>query len=201
MCPGGTVVPATNHPDRVVVNGMSYSKRQAFHANSAVIIPVEVNDFDGTDPLAGMRFQDQIEARAYAVGGGNFRAPAQRVSDFLADRVSADLPKTSYILGTTPADLREVLPEFIVEGMKAALYHFDARINGFAGSEGVLIAPETRTTAPLRFLRDDQMYSTTVADLMPIGEGAGYAGGIISAALEGYRAAQVLVERFCPRMT
>ena len=200
MCPGGTVVPASNHPGRVVVNGMSYSKRQAFHANSAVIVPVEVDDFGGVDPLAGMRFQDDIEAKAYTIGGGDFRAPAQRVSDFLEDRASLDLPKTSYILGTTPCDLRDVLPEFIIDGMKAALYHFDQRISGFAGSQGVLIAPETRTTAPLRFLRDEAMYSTTVADLMPIGEGAGYAGGIISAALEGYRSAQVLVERFCPRM-
>ena len=198
MCPGGTVVPASNHPDRVVVNGMSYSKRQAPLANSAVIVGVEVEDYDGSDPMAGVRFQDEIEAKAFAVGGENFRAPAQRVEDFLADRPSVDLPKSSYILGTQPADLREVLPPFIIEGMKQAIRNFDRAIPGFAGSDGVIIAPETRTTAPLRFLRDETMISTTVRDLMPVGEGAGYAGGIISAALEGYRAAMVLVERYQP---
>ncbi len=198
MCPGGTVVPATNHAERVVVNGMSYSKRQAFHANSAVIVAVEVSDYDGNDPLAGVRFQDAIEARAFAAGGGEFVAPAQRVEDFLNDRPSTELPKNSYILGTTPVDLRSVLPPFIVDGMKAAIRHFDGRVTGFAGSDGVIIAPETRTTAPLRFLRDEHMNSISLPNLMPIGEGAGYAGGIISAALEGYRAAQGLVERYCP---
>ena len=198
MCPGGTVVPDMNHEARVVVNGMSYSKRQAFHANSAVIVPVEVSDFGADDPLAGVRFQDAIEAKAFAVAGEDFSAPAQRVDDFLADRPSDSLPKTSYILGVKPADLRDVLPQFIVEGMKAAILHFDKQIPGFASSDGVIIAPETRTTAPLRFLRDDKMTSTTVDDVMPIGEGAGYAGGIISAALEGFRAAEVLVERFTP---
>jgi uncharacterized protein len=198
MCPGGTVVPASNHSERVVVNGMSYSRRQAFHANSAIIVSVEVEDYDGTDPLAGVRFQDAIEARAYAAGGGSFAAPAQRVEDFLNDRPSTELPKNSYILGTKPADLRDVLPPFIVEGMKTAIRHFEGRVKGFAGPDGVIIAPETRTTAPLRFHRDEFMTSTTLPNLMPIGEGAGYAGGIISAALEGYRAAQVLVDRYCP---
>ena len=198
MCPGGTVVPASNHTQRVVVNGMSYSRRQAFHANSAVIVEVGVEDYNGTDPLAGVRFQDEIEAKAFAVGGGGFVAPAQRVEDFLQDRPSTDLPKNSYILGTVPCDLRDVLPTFIVQGMKDAILHFDARVHGFAGADGVIIAPETRTTAPLRFLRDEYMTSESLPNLMPIGEGAGYAGGIISAALEGYRAAQVLVERHCP---
>lgn len=198
MCPGGTVVPATNHPDRVVVNGMSYSKRAAFHANSAVIVAVEPSDYPGTDPLAGVRFQDEIEARAYALAGKDFTAPAQRVEDFLANRPSEDLPKNSYILGTTPVDLREVLPPFIVEGMQAAIRHFEGRVKGFAGSDGVIIAPETRTTSPVRFLRDEHLTSPTVRDLMPVGEGAGYAGGIISAALDGYRASMVLIERFAP---
>jgi len=199
MCPGGTVVPATNHADRVVVNGMSYSKRQAFFANSAIIVPVGPEDYGAEDPLAGSRFQDEIEAKAFMAAGRDYRAPAQLVGDFLADRPSQALPKTSYILGTTPADLREVLPTPIVEGMKAAIRHFERKVPGFAGPDGVLIAPETRTTAPLRFLRDEQLTSTTVADLMPVGEGAGYAGGIISAALDGLRAANVLVERFAPR--
>jgi uncharacterized FAD-dependent dehydrogenase len=201
MCPGGTVVAATNHPGRVVVNGMSYSKRRAFWANSAVIVEVRPEDFPGDDPLAGVRFQDAIEARAFDAGGGAFRAPAQRVQDLLEGRETAELGRTSYTNGVTPADLRAVLPAPIIEGMIAALRHFDRRLPGFAGPDAVLIAPETRTTAPLRFLRGEDRSSTTVADLLPVGEGAGYAGGIVSAALDGYRAALGLVERFAPRRT
>lgn len=199
MCPGGTVVAASNHPERVVVNGMSYSGRRAFWANSAVIVEVRPEDYPGADPLAGMRFQDAIEARAWAAGGGQFRAPAQKVQDLLTGRASAELPRTSYPLGVTPADLREVLPPALIDGMVLALRHFDRQVPGFAGPEAVLIAPETRTTAPLRFLRGDDLCSPTVADLLPVGEGAGYAGGIASAALDGFRAAQALVQRFAPR--
>lgn len=199
MCPGGTVVAASNHPGRVVVNGMSYSGRRAWFANSAVIVEVLPEDYPGEDALAGMRFQDAIEARAFQLGGGDFRAPAQRVSDLLAGRESKEIGRTSYTQGVTPADLREVLPAPLIEGMIAALRHFERRIPGFAGPEGVLIAPETRTTAPLRFLRGADYVSPTLADLLPTGEGAGYAGGIVSAALDGYRAANALISRFCPR--
>ena len=195
MCPGGTVVGATNEPGRVVVNGMSYSKRQAWWANSAVIVEVRPEDYPGTDPLAGARYQDAIEQRAFVAGGGGFRAPAQRVADLLAGRASVDLPRTSYTLGVTPSDLREVLPAPLIEGLIAAVRHFDKQIPGFAGDDGVLIAPETRTTAPLRFLRDAQLESPTLPGLMPVGEGAGYAGGIVSAALDGDRAARSAIAR------
>ena len=201
MCPGGTVVAASNHAGRVVVNGMSYSGRRAFFANSAVIVEVRPEDYGGADALAGTRFQDGIEARAFQVGGGQFKAPAQRVEDLLAGRESREIGRTTYTLGVTPADLREVLPAPIIDGMITAICHFDERIRGFAGGEAVLIAPETRTTAPLRFLRGADLSSPSVADLMPVGEGAGYAGGIASAALDGFRAANVLIERFCPRRT
>jgi len=190
MCPGGTVVPASNHPGRVVVNGMSYSGRKAPFANSAIIVEVAIGDLDGTDPLAGVRFQDEIEARAFQLAGGDFKAPGQRVEDFLAGRPSTDLPRVSFPMGATPVDLREVLPAPIVTGMMEAIRHFDRRLPGFAGPEGVLLAPETRTTAPLRFDRDERYESPTVRGLMPVGEGAGYAGGIISAALDGLRAAE-----------
>lgn len=198
MCPGGTVVGATNHPGRVVVNGMSYSKRLAWWANSAVIVEVHPDDYPGSDPLAGVRFQDQIEAAAFAAGGGDFQAPAQRVEDLLAGRASQELLRTSYTLGTTPGDLRAVLPAPLVEGLKAALVHFDHKIDGFAGPEGVLIAPETRTTAPLRFSRGADFESPSLPGLLPVGEGAGYAGGIVSAALDGMRAARCLAEQRSP---
>ncbi len=196
MCPGGTIVGATNHPGRVVVNGMSYSKRQAFWANSAVVTEVFPSDYGGTGPLAGTRYQDAIEQRAFEVGGGSFRAPAQRVVDLLARRPSTELPRTSYPLGVVPTDLREVLPAPIVEGMEAAIRHFHRKVPGFAGADAILIAPETRTTAPLRILRDDDLEAEGLPGLLPVGEGAGYAGGIISAALDGLRAAQSVAARY-----
>ncbi|MGC6510054.1 MAG: NAD(P)/FAD-dependent oxidoreductase [Myxococcota bacterium] len=195
MCPGGTVVGASNHEGHVVVNGMSYSKRQAYWANSALIVEVSTDDYDGTDPWAGIRFQNAIEQRAFVAGGSDFRAPAQRVSDFLSRQASIDLPRSSYPQGIVPADLWSIFPKNIAEGLAEAIRFFDRKIPGFAGPDGILIAPETRTTAPLRFLRKPQMESTSVKDLYPIGEGAGYAGGIASAGLEGFRVVQSLIEQ------
>ncbi|HJN74984.1 MAG TPA: NAD(P)/FAD-dependent oxidoreductase [Myxococcota bacterium] len=200
MCPGGLVVPASNHLERVVVNGMSFASRRARWANSAVIVHVEPSEYPGRDPLAGLRYQDRIEHRAFALAG-DYRAPAQRVEDLLHRRASRDLPRTSYPHGTLPADLREVLPEGIIGGLRKALRHFDRQIPGFAGPEAVLIAPETRTTAPLRLLRNRALHSSSVVDLLPVGEGAGYAGGIVSSALDGVRAAESLVEQHAPRRT
>lgn len=190
MCPGGVVVPAVEDVGQVVVNGMSFAARRGKWANSAVIVEVHPDDYGpGTDPLRGLAWQAQIERAAWNVGGGSFAAPAQRVEDLLLGRASTDVGKTSYPLGVVPTDLREVLPDFIVEAMGRAIRAFDRKVAGFAGGEGVLIAPETRTTAPLRFLRDEQRESTTLPGLYPVGEGAGYGGGIISSALDGYRAA------------
>ncbi len=199
MCPGGMVVPATNHPERVVVNGMSFSSRRASWANAALIVDVPAALYPGDHPLAGFRFQDAIEARAFRAAGGSYAAPAQRVQDLLAGRTSAELPRTSYPRGVAPADLREILPERVIEGLVAALRAFDRKLPGFAGPEAVLIAPESRTTAPLRFLRGEDLESTTLAGLLPVGEGAGYAGGIASAALDGLRAAEALVQRAAAR--
>ena len=199
MCPGGIVVPATNHADRVVVNGMSFSARKAWWANSAVIVEVQPTEYPGTDPLGGLRYQDRIETKAFALGGGDYSAPAQRVVDFMAHTETRELPRTSYPHGLTSVDLRELLPEGVVGGLRKALRHFDRKLPGFAGPEALLIAPETRTTSPVRFLRDEQLNSTTLSGLLPIGEGAGYAGGIASAALDGVRAAGCLVEQHAPR--
>ena len=193
MCPGGTVVGATAQMGHVVVNGMSYSGRKAFYANSAIIVQVELEDYDGIDPLAGVRFQDVIEKRAYELSQQSFQAPAQNVSDFLRKKKSTDIRKTSFPQGVVPCNLWELFPIEIAEGLKEAILHFDKKIPGFAGGDGVLIAPETRTSAPIRFLRDENLFSTTVSGLMPVGEGAGYAGGIASAALDGFRAVQSIV--------
>lgn len=192
MCPGGMVVPASNHPGRVVVNGMSFAARRSFWANSAVIVEVAPDHFGAADPMAGFRWQDEIERRAFDMGGGTYAAPAQRVRDLLGGRPSSDLPRTSYPHGVVPADLRDLLPPSVIDGMLQGLRSFDRELPGFAGDEAVLIAPETRTTSPVRFLRDAQQQSTTVGGLYPIGEGAGYAGGIVSSALDGLRAARAI---------
>lgn len=191
MCPGGLVVPAYNQPGHVVVNGMSFSARRAFWANSAVIVDVTPDDYGGEGPLRGYDWQDRIEQAAFRASGDE-RAPAQRVVDLFAGRTSAELPKTSYPLGVVPWDLRDILPADVVDGMLRAIRAFDRQLPGFAGDEAVLIAPETRTTSPVRFLRDDRRQSVTVRDLFPIGEGAGYGGGIISCALDGLRAAMAI---------
>lgn len=192
MCPGGMVVPASNHAERVVVNGMSFAARRAYWANSAVIVEVDATAFGSDDPMAGFRWQDAIERRAFELGGQTYAAPAQRVIDFLSGTASASLPRTSYPFGIVPVSMQEVLPGAVLEPMREALRGFDRRIRGFAGPEGVLIAPETRTTSPVRFRRDDDGQSVSLPGLYPVGEGAGYAGGIISSALDGLRAARAI---------
>jgi uncharacterized FAD-dependent dehydrogenase len=193
MCPGGMVVPASNDPDRVVVNGMSFAARRAYWGNSAVIVAVQVEDYGASDPLAGYRWQDTIEREAYRLGGSNYRAPAQRVQDFLNDQASVDLPRTSFPMGVVPAELRALLPRVIVDGMKRAIRDFDSKLPGFAGPEGVLIAPETRTTSPIRFIRAPSGESVSLPGFYPVGEGAGYGGGIVSSALDGLRIARGIV--------
>jgi uncharacterized protein len=192
MCPGGMVVPATNHPGRMVVNGMSFAARRGFWANSAVIVDVPVEAYGAADPLAGFRWQDAIETRAFELGGGGWKAPAQRVVDLLAGRPSDDLPKTSYPMGVAPTDLAGLFPDFLTRSLVEVIRAFDRQIPGFAGDEAVLIAPETRTTSPVVFARTDRQESTTLPGLYPVGEGAGYAGGIVSSALDGLRAARAL---------
>lgn len=195
MCPGGVVVPAANQAGRVVVNGMSFAARRAYWANSAVIVEVTPDDYPDRGPLAGYAFQDRIERAAFEAGGGTEAAPAQRVEDLLSGRPSGELPRTSYALGTVSADLRQVLPAAVVLGMERALRAWNHKLDGFAGSEGVLIAPETRTTSPIRFLRDRSCESTGLPGLFPLGEGAGYGGGTVSCALDGLRAARALTAR------
>jgi len=176
----------------VVVNGMSFAARRAFWANSAMIVEVRPSDFPEPGPLGGYAFQDAIERAAFEQGGAGESAPAQTVTDFLARRRSQELPRTSYSLGATPSDLRTVLPPFITDGMEQALHAWNEKLDGFSGAEGVLIAPETRTTSPIRFLRDKRCESVGLPGLYPLGEGAGYGGGIVSCALDGLRAARAL---------
>ncbi len=189
MCPGGVVVAANSEPNTVVVNGMSDYARDAVNSNSALVVNVTAEDVAaygfGTDALAGVRFQRSLEHAAYYIGG-DYRAPVQNVSDFLAGRVSRHLDVTpSYPRGTVQTDLNRLLPEPVSRTLKEALYVFDGKIKGFGG--GVLTGVESRTSSPVRVLRND--FVSNLAHLYPIGEGAGYAGGIVSSAVDGLRTA------------
>ena len=191
MCPGGVVIAAASAPGGVVVNGMSFHARDAENSNSALLVGVRTEDFGDDHPLSGMILQRQIEKAAFRAGGGGFRAPAQRVEDFLKDRASGGFGevKPSYRPGVTPADLRSVLPAFITDDLKKGLRAMNTQLAGFAMPDAVLTAPETRSSSPVRLLRGDTGESETVSGLYPVGEGAGYAGGIVSAAIDGLTAA------------
>lgn len=191
MCPGGEVVVASSEADGMVVNGMSCLRRDGELSNSALVVAVRPEDFDGRDPLAGMRFQGYWERRAFTLGGGDFRAPAQNLLAFLG-RGEGPLRSTCRP-GVREAELSEALPPFVTTGLRRALPHFDRRMRGFVTAEATLVGIETRTSAPLRILRGDNGQSVSHPGLYPAGEGAGYAGGIMSAALDGIQIAEHII--------
>jgi uncharacterized FAD-dependent dehydrogenase len=202
MCPGGLVVGATSEPGAVVTNGMSQHSRNERNANSALVVPVGLDDLrpfgrGADDPLAGVAFQRHWEARAFAAGGGDFQAPAQRVGDFLVGRLPAGGlepgvgVRPSYQPGVRWADLGGCLPAAVVEAIREALPAFARRIPGFAMPEALLTGVETRTSSPLRMPRHPtSLESVNTPGLYPGGEGAGYAGGILSAAIDGIKLAE-----------
>lgn len=194
MCPGGSVVAAASQAGHVVTNGMSTFARDGENANSALLISVSPDDFPGDDPLSGVRFQEKWESLAFRLGGADFRAPAQLVGDFLAGRPSRALGgvRPSYRPGVTLAPLRECLPDYAIRGMQEALRVFDRRLKGFAAADAVLTGVETRSSSPLRIDRGADLQAS-VRGLYPSGEGAGYAGGILSAAVDGIRCAEALL--------
>ncbi len=185
MCPGGEVIAANSQTGRVVTNGMSHFARQSGYANSGLVVNVSPKDFGNTEPLSGLSYLKEWEEAAFRAGGENYFAPAQRVTDFLKRAVSSTLPDTTYRPGVCSRDLHEVLPDFVTTGLKRALRVWGKRIPGFVSEEGVLVGVETRTSSPVRVVRGKDYASMTVKGLYPIGEGAGYAGGIISSALDG----------------
>ncbi len=194
MCPGGTVVAAASEPGRLVTNGMSQYSRNERNANAGIVVGITPErDYPG-GPLAGIAFQRHWEEAAFAAGGGTWAAPAQRVEDFLAGRPSTTLGAVapSYRPGTTPTDLARCLPDFAVVAMREALTAFDTEIPGFALGDAVLTGVETRTSSPLRITRGVNGESVNTRGLYPAGEGAGYAGGIMSAGIDGIRTAEAL---------
>jgi hypothetical protein len=198
MCPGGFIVPASTESDGVVVNGMSLSRRDSPHANAAMVVAVRPEDYGvaGLGPLAGITFQRGIEQAAFAAGGGAFRAPAQRLVDFLAGRESTSLPKSSYHPGIVSYPMDRVFPPFVAASLREGLADIGRRIRGFLHEDAVLVAAETRTSAPVRLLRDPTtLESPSWSGLYPVGEGAGYAGGIVSAAIDGANAADAILSR------
>ena len=194
MCPGGTVVAATSEPGRVVTNGMSQYSRNERNANAGIVVGITPDDYPG-HPLAGIAFQRQWESRAFELGGGDYSAPGQLVGDFLARRPSSALGTVmpSYKPGVKLVDLASALPDYVIDAVREALPVFDRQIKGFAMNDAVLTGVETRTSSPVRIRRDDlSLQSINTRGLYPAGEGAGYAGGIMSAGIDGIRVAEAV---------
>jgi len=195
MCPGGYVVAAASEEGRVVTNGMSYAVRSGENANAALLVTVNPADIPGEGPLACMHWQRQIEEAAFAAGGGDYKAPAQKLGDFLVGVPSTGPGRIqpTYRPGVTWCDLHTVLPKKITGALKEALPQLEGSLKGFADADAVLTAPETRSSSPVRILRDETRQSR-LRGLYPTGEGAGYAGGIMSAALDGIQTAEAIIE-------
>ena len=193
MCPGGTVVAATSEAGHVVTNGMSQYSRNERNANSAIVVGVTPDDYPG-HPLAGIDFQRRLEAHAFQLGGADYQAPGQLVGDFIANRPSSALGSVSpsYTPGIHLGDLGTALPDYAIAAIREALPAFDKKIKGFAMADAVLTGVETRTSSPIRIRRNAEYQSINTRGLYPAGEGAGYAGGILSAAVDGIRVAEAL---------
>lgn len=215
MCPGGEVVAAASENERLVTNGMSYYKRDKENANAALVVSVGMEDFkkerqlyreenaslknmDSEYPLWGMEFQRYYEHLAYVIGGGNYHAPIQLVGDFMEDRVSKKIGsiKPTYKPGYEFAMLSNCLPPYVIASLKEGLYNFDKKITGFMNRDAVMTGIETRTSAPVRITRNEEFQSISLKGLYPAGEGAGFAGGIISAAVDGIKTAEKIMKKY-----
>ncbi|MBU0502012.1 MAG: dehydrogenase, partial [Candidatus Margulisbacteria bacterium] len=188
MCPGGEIVNASSENKRLVLNGMSNSARSSLFSNAAIVAPVTPDDLSCADPLAGLEFQQMIEAKAF----NNWQAPAQNLLDFLSSTKSAKIKPNSFKMGTFSADIAEILPKFISAKLVAAFKHWQARFPLFVSDQAVMLAPETRTSSPVKIVRDDQRRAVGLANFYPVGEGSGYSGGITSSAVDAIKTVEVL---------
>lgn len=194
-CPGGEIINASSEKERLCINGMSYSRRASLFSNTAIVTTVREDDTP-EGPLAGIELQRKVEADAFRAGGGGFMAPAQRISSFLKNVLDSSLPETSYMPGVVPAQISESLPPWISNEIKSALYHFEKKMKGFISPEGIIVGVETRSSSPVRILRDENMQSPSLKGLFPVGEGSGYAGGIMSSAVDGVRTADKIASLY-----
>ena len=190
MCPGGQVVASSSEKNTIVSNGMSNFLRDGKNANSALLVGITPNDYESTFPLSGIYFQKNLEENAFILGGNNYNAPVQRVQDFLENKVSdhIGIVKPSYKPGVTLSNLNSLFPDFVNQTLKEGILHFDTKLKGFAHPDSILTGVETRTSSPVRILRNDDLVSN-IGGLYPCGEGAGYAGGIMTAAVDGIKCA------------
>lgn len=204
MCPGGFIVPAATAPGEVVVNGMSPSRRDSVYANSGMVVAVDEEDFAGYSehgPLAGLVFQSNIERVACALAGGTQSAPAQRLVDFVEGKISTDLLPTSYQPGLTSVDLKVVLPEFVYDALRIAFKAFGKKMKGYYTNDAQVVGVESRTSSPVKIPRDkESLEHPQIKRFFPCGEGAGYAGGIVSAAMDGERCAEAAVKMISVRV-
>lgn len=199
MCPGGYVVPSSSSKGELVVNGMSYNARDGVNSNSAILVNVRESDFD-SKILGGMYFQKRFEKKAFELGGSNYHAPVQRFGDFLAGRKSEKIGKVrpTYEIGYKFADLNEIYPKEFNDCIKKSILEMDKKVKGFAIDDAILTGIETRTSSPVRIVRDKESFtSLSLENLYPCGEGAGYAGGIVSSAIDGLKIAEKIIETYC----
>ncbi|ETX03967.1 MAG: hypothetical protein ETSY2_31520, partial [Candidatus Entotheonella gemina] len=196
MCPGGLVVPAATSPGEIVINGMSLSRRDSAYANAGTVVSIDERDLDepaAGNPFAGVAFQAQVERDMYNAGDGSQKAPAQRLVDFLAGKLSPNLPDSSYIPGLYAVPLHQLLPDFVYQHLRRAIPQFEHKMRGYVTRDAVVIGTESRTSSPIRIPRHaESLMHPDLIGLFPCGEGAGYAGGIVSAAMDGQRVARAV---------
>lgn len=192
MCPGGEIINSSSEPAMLCTNGMSHSQRAGTHSNAAIVVTVQPGDAGG-DPLAGIEFQRMLESKAFQAGGGGFTAPAMALPDFVNKRRSQAAVPSTYAPAVNATDLSSIFPGWMHQALSSGIKNFDKKMKGFYSSEGVCVGVETRTSSPVRITRDENFQSINCRGLMPVGEGAGYAGGIVSSAVDGIRAAKKII--------
>ncbi len=193
MCPGGEVINASSEQGMMVVNGMSYSHRSSAFSNAALVVTCHTDDYKSISPLAGIEFQKNIERKAFNAGGGRWAVPAQNLMDLLGERSSAGLNENSYKMGAVPADMKEIMPGFVVNELLAAFAQWKEEVPLFVSNHAVLLGAETRTSSPVRIIRNEKFESVSIKNIYPIGEGSGYTGGITSSAADALKAVEIQV--------
>ena len=196
MCPGGEVIASSSELNTIVTNGMSRFARDGENSNSALLVNVKTSDFNSDNPLVGIKFQEDLEQKAFYLGGENYNAPCQRVEDFLNDRKTVEFKNITptYKPGVTKSNLNEILPDFVKDTLKESIIEFDKKLKGFCDKDAVLTGVETRTSSAVKIVRDKDTLISNVKGIYPCGEGAGYAGGIMTSAIDGIKCAIKVLE-------